>query len=112
MKRFVRPRRHIDPVTFELVLTRVQWDFIADFTGDDSFRADVMREYFIEVENCIYLPEGTPGHGFKGPITVGHLCPTRVERGFPRLTIGCHSITETTSHTSRAGTICSITWLL
>jgi choline dehydrogenase len=29
-----------------------------------------MRKYFQQLENCIYLPEGTEGHGFDGPITV------------------------------------------
>jgi choline dehydrogenase len=47
-----------------------EWDYIANITGDDSFRGVAMRKYFQQLENCNYLPEGTEGHGFDGPITV------------------------------------------
>ncbi|KAL7756411.1 hypothetical protein ACKLNR_013404 [Fusarium oxysporum f. sp. zingiberi] len=42
------------------------WDAIAELTGDESWRFHKMRELFIEIENCTYAPEGTPGHGFDG----------------------------------------------
>lgn len=32
------------------------WDNIAALTGDDSWRADNMRQYFTRIENCKYLP--------------------------------------------------------
>ncbi|KAF6840989.1 gmc oxidoreductase [Colletotrichum musicola] len=44
------------------------WDSIAELTGDDSWKAERMREHFIALENCTYVPEGTPGHGVSGPI--------------------------------------------
>ncbi|CAH0002408.1 unnamed protein product [Clonostachys byssicola] len=47
-----------------------EWDYIAEVTGDNSFEAAAMREYFMKVENCNYLPQGTPGHGFDGFITL------------------------------------------
>lgn len=32
------------------------WDGIADLTGDDSWRATNMRQYFTRIENCKYIP--------------------------------------------------------
>lgn len=32
------------------------WDYIAQLTGDDSWRADKMRSYFQRLENCQYRP--------------------------------------------------------
>ncbi|KAF4980221.1 hypothetical protein FZEAL_3732 [Fusarium zealandicum] len=46
-----------------------EWDDIAKLTGDDSWKSDKMRQLFVELENCTYAPEGTPGHGFDGPIS-------------------------------------------
>uniref|UniRef100_A0A8H7NEH6 Glucose-methanol-choline oxidoreductase N-terminal domain-containing protein n=1 Tax=Bionectria ochroleuca TaxID=29856 RepID=A0A8H7NEH6_BIOOC len=48
----------------------VTWDYIAEVTGDNSFEAAAMREYFMKAEKCNYLPQGTPGHGFDGFITL------------------------------------------
>ncbi|KAF5974714.1 choline dehydrogenase [Fusarium coicis] len=42
------------------------WDAIGELTGDDSWRSDKMRELFIDIENCTYAAEGSPGHGFGG----------------------------------------------
>ncbi|KAI0179697.1 GMC oxidoreductase [Hypoxylon sp. FL1284] len=42
------------------------WNYIADITGDDSWRAPEMRKIFEEIENCLYLENGTAGHGFTG----------------------------------------------
>ncbi|KAI2466917.1 GMC oxidoreductase [Annulohypoxylon bovei var. microspora] len=42
------------------------WDYIADITGDNSWRASEMRKIFEEIENCHYLENGTAGHGFSG----------------------------------------------
>ncbi|KAL7619449.1 hypothetical protein AAE478_009988 [Parahypoxylon ruwenzoriense] len=42
------------------------WDYIADITGDESWRASEMRKIFEEIENCHYLENGTSGHGFSG----------------------------------------------
>jgi choline dehydrogenase len=32
------------------------WNYIADITGDDSWRAEHMRGYFTRLENCKYVP--------------------------------------------------------
>ncbi|ETS80812.1 hypothetical protein PFICI_08341 [Pestalotiopsis fici W106-1] len=45
------------------------WEYIAELTGDESWRADNMRTYFTQVENCTYIPPGTEGHGFEGFIS-------------------------------------------
>ncbi|OTB03262.1 hypothetical protein M426DRAFT_181772 [Hypoxylon sp. CI-4A] len=42
------------------------WNYIADITGDDSWRASEMRKIYEEIENCHYLEKGTTGHGFSG----------------------------------------------
>ncbi|KAI0000256.1 GMC oxidoreductase [Xylariaceae sp. FL0662B] len=42
------------------------WNYIANITGDDSWRASEMRKIFEEIENNLYLENGTAGHGFTG----------------------------------------------
>ncbi len=49
------------------------FDYIADMTGDDSWRAANMRQYFERLEKCEYLNllnsnpfNSNTGHGFKG----------------------------------------------
>lgn len=46
------------------------WDDIAELTGDETWNSENMRRYYIEVENCTYVPEGTAGHGFDGYVAV------------------------------------------
>ncbi|KAJ4338525.1 hypothetical protein N0V87_003854 [Didymella glomerata] len=45
-----------------------EWDYIANLTGDESWGHENMRRYLTELENCTYVPQGTPGHGFDGYI--------------------------------------------
>ncbi len=42
------------------------WDNIANITGDDSWAASSMRQYFERLEKNDYLPQDTAGHGFDG----------------------------------------------
>jgi choline dehydrogenase len=48
------------------------WEYIADLTGDDSWRSDRMHQYFQRIERCRYArrpKDGKPhpgGHGFTG----------------------------------------------
>jgi choline dehydrogenase len=42
------------------------WDNIASITGDSSWKAAKMREYFQRLERCRYLPNSIVGHGFDG----------------------------------------------
>ncbi|TLD28605.1 hypothetical protein PspLS_04265 [Pyricularia sp. CBS 133598] len=42
------------------------WDYHANVTGDDSWRAENMRKLFERMEKNNYLTRGTPGHGFDG----------------------------------------------
>jgi choline dehydrogenase len=46
------------------------WDGIASLTGDSSWAADKMRNYFIKFERSRYLPNGIFGHGYTGWLTV------------------------------------------
>ncbi|RBR17956.1 hypothetical protein FVER53590_00262 [Fusarium verticillioides] len=43
-----------------------EWDYIANLTGDASWGHEHMRRHLMNLENCTYVPEGTPGHGFDG----------------------------------------------
>ncbi|KAG5757947.1 hypothetical protein H9Q72_013910 [Fusarium xylarioides] len=43
-----------------------EWDYIANLTGDASWGHEHMRRHLMNIENCTYVPEGTPGHGFDG----------------------------------------------
>jgi choline dehydrogenase len=47
-----------------------EWDYIASLTGDDSWGHEHMRRHLQNVENCTYVPVGTPGHGFEGYVVV------------------------------------------
>lgn len=44
------------------------WNYIASITGDDSWEADKMVEYYKKLEDCHYLPGGldTTSHGYDG----------------------------------------------
>ncbi|KAF2625035.1 GMC oxidoreductase [Macroventuria anomochaeta] len=43
-----------------------EWDYIANLTGDGTWGHENMRKFLIELENCTYVPQGTPGHGYDG----------------------------------------------
>lgn len=47
-----------------------EWDYIANLTGDVTWGHDYMRRHLEELENCTYVPRGTPGHGHEGPLVV------------------------------------------
>lgn len=48
-----------------------QWNYIAELTGDDSWSAASMHQYFTAVENCTYVPEGSSEeHGWGGFMSV------------------------------------------
>jgi choline dehydrogenase len=44
------------------------WDYIADMTGDESWRSDNMRRYFERLERCQYVDstDTASRHGFRG----------------------------------------------
>ncbi|KAL2161803.1 hypothetical protein VTH06DRAFT_7587 [Thermothelomyces fergusii] len=42
------------------------WDYHAEVTGDDSWRAENMHKIFQKIERNNYLPRGTANHGFDG----------------------------------------------
>ena len=47
-----------------------EWEYIANLTGDKSWGHEHMRRHLMDLENCTYVPRGTPGHGFDGYIEV------------------------------------------
>lgn len=47
-----------------------EWDYIANLTGDDTWSHENMRRHLNDLENCTYVPVGTPGHGYEGYIEV------------------------------------------
>ncbi|KAK4143198.1 uncharacterized protein C8A04DRAFT_29222 [Dichotomopilus funicola] len=42
------------------------WDYHAEVTGDDSWRAENMHKIFTKIEKNNYMPADTPNHGFNG----------------------------------------------
>ncbi|KAL2194698.1 GMC oxidoreductase-like protein [Corynascus similis CBS 632.67] len=42
------------------------WDYHAEVTGDDSWRAENMHKIFAKIEKNNYMPQGTANHGFDG----------------------------------------------
>ena len=54
------------------------WDHIAELTGDSSWLASNMRQYFQRLERCAYEPPppAESGHGFSGWLTVSKVDPT------------------------------------
>lgn len=69
------------------------WTHFAEVTGDESWGPENMRSMFVELERNTYVPEGTPGHGFDGYISVGSPSPLAIT---PKLTEIRR--TETTFH--------------
>jgi choline dehydrogenase len=54
------------------------WDDIAKLTGDDSWRAGNMRQYFQRLENCTYADVSEAaknGHGYSGWLTTSTVDP-------------------------------------
>ncbi|KAI0385681.1 putative GMC oxidoreductase [Hypomontagnella monticulosa] len=53
--------------------SRIDFDGIAEVTGDETWAYDHMMTYFEKLERNLFLPPGTPGHGFSGyqPVGVG-----------------------------------------
>lgn len=49
-----------------------EWDYIANLTGDETWGHEHMRRHLMNLENCTYVPEGTPGHGFDGYLVVSN----------------------------------------
>lgn len=76
------------------------WERIADDTGDESWRAKNMWQYFQRVERCLYREPPKPdkpnraGHGFKGWLGV-----SRVD---PMMAVGDVQILETVVESLRA----------
>lgn len=60
----------------------VDWDYIAECTGDDSWTSDKMWKYFQRVERCLYREppkhgkESPTGHGFHGWLGTSRVDPT------------------------------------
>jgi hypothetical protein len=50
-----------------------EWDYIAELTGDATWGHEHMRRHLMALENCTYVPHGTPGHGYDGYLEVGHI---------------------------------------
>ncbi|RYN61830.1 hypothetical protein AA0114_g601 [Alternaria tenuissima] len=51
---------------FNILPSERDWSQIEALTGDSSWNPERMREIFVKTEKNLYLPRGTPGHGFDG----------------------------------------------
>ena len=49
------------------------WDYIAEITGDNSWRAESLQPYFLEIERNLYGRDSSTGHGTNGwlPVSQG-----------------------------------------
>ncbi|XXG96314.1 hypothetical protein Hte_002595 [Hypoxylon texense] len=56
------------------------WDAIAESTGDETWLAKNMRQYFERIETAHYVPPGTPGHGYSGYVNVTISDPTFMQQ--------------------------------
>jgi choline dehydrogenase len=74
------------------------WEHIAELTGDDTWNPEVMRGYFERMENCQYLPKGTPGHGFSGWLHTSHVDPTWYKDGDHDVIQSALSLEHSTFH--------------
>ena len=79
------------------------WNQLADLTGDRSWRADRMREYFKRIENCGYRPTdralaklglNPSGHGWNGWL--------HTERAVPRAVALRRDVRKTVVESARA----------
>jgi choline dehydrogenase len=61
-----------------------EWDYIANLTGDETWGHEHMRRHLMNLENCTYVPEGTPGHGFDGYL-VNDLSNATIQLGEPNV---------------------------
>ncbi|KAH7120519.1 hypothetical protein EDB81DRAFT_766576 [Dactylonectria macrodidyma] len=56
----------------------VDWQDIAEITGDDSWSVENMRQYLVRLERCNYLANGsTSDHGFNGYLDTSQADPSR-----------------------------------
>ena len=55
------------------------WRYIAELTQDDSWLPEQMRQYFVEIEDNQYLPDGEAGHGYDGYVSVSRCFKMRHE---------------------------------
>lgn len=79
------------------------WDYVADLTGDDSWRADNMRKYFERMERCQYVDRpkhsgrNKSRHGFDGWLTTNLADPKLLVRDKDLTRIVLAAIKETFS---------------
>jgi choline dehydrogenase len=69
------------------------WNRIAELTGDASWRADDMRQYFQRLEQCTYVER--PAKGSRNPSGHGYEGWLQVSRADPAMAIGDRQILET-----------------
>ena len=71
------------------------WDYIAQITGDNSWKANNMRKYFVKLENNLYLPNPTPGHGFGGWLNISQTDPSWAETASDARTMALLAVNAT-----------------
>ena len=69
------------------------WNAIADLTGDQSWRAENMWQYFQRVERCLYRQPPTPGQN--DPSGHGYAGWLRTSRVDPAMAIGDREVVRT-----------------
>ncbi|KAK0631082.1 hypothetical protein B0T17DRAFT_590362 [Bombardia bombarda] len=61
------------------------WNYHANVTGDDSWKAENMHKIFVKIEKNNYATKGTPNHGFDGffQTTMGSMTQVKQNGGQP-----------------------------
>ncbi|KAG8166893.1 hypothetical protein KVR01_002582 [Diaporthe batatas] len=84
------------------------FDYIATMTGDSSWSADNMRQYFVRMEKNQYLLPGQPGHGYDGWLST-EVAPLSIVTGdgqlLSMLTGGAFALGNETNSVINLGTL-------
>ncbi|OIW27262.1 alcohol dehydrogenase [Coniochaeta ligniaria NRRL 30616] len=90
---------------------RSDWDGIAALTGDSSWAASNMRQYFQRLENCTYLGS-ISGHGFSGWLSTSLASLTLVLEDSKLLSIVLNAVANMAQGGLLTSLITSVTGLL
>ncbi|KAI1805119.1 putative GMC oxidoreductase [Daldinia bambusicola] len=77
------------------------WNAIAESTGDDTWLAKNMRQYFERIEAAQYVPPETPGHGYTGYLNITISDPAFMQQSSDVRDIASSIITATGGDVTR-----------
>ncbi|KAI1132441.1 GMC oxidoreductase [Nemania abortiva] len=57
------------------------WNYVYEITGDETWKAENMRNIFTKIEHNNYMPKGTEGHGYDGFFQTNMGAKLQAQRG-------------------------------